>query len=355
MGSFDFLNIFAWHGTIFRSVIPQMLFFLLWSFFICSYQNKHPMGLPDSWKDIYSAIGFFLGFLLSARVGNSLSLNGKALTLIGNIRGACRKMVKASCNYKLNTSDPAKIKEVTRLRLSIRRHCDIMWAFMRQHLRESRDGFHPKSDMANVEFGPDTYMDDPCRPLLCERLTEQEMVYYANMSTGARVTNVARSLSAEIHALAQYFDCVGEYASNSAGFCDLAIAKFSACCKIFDETLPFVYKHALYNLLFLYALITPLVQIQKYDGELSDSQTIMTVCVSTLVAGVYFGVMFACARLCGPFGWDPNDMDLEHIGLQIVAQGNRVTGTAVGGPCKYVPGVDTTNTELQKVAEGSLL
>ena len=140
---------------------------------------------------------------------------------------------------------------------------------------------------------------------------------------------------------------------DPAGFCDLAIAKFSACCKIFDETLPFVYKHALYNLLFLYALITPLVQIQKYDDELSDSQMVMTVCVSTLVAGVYFGVMSACARLCGPFGWDPNDMDLEHIGLQIVAQGNRVTSTALGRPCKYVP--DPVPASVGVVPEGSML
>jgi predicted membrane chloride channel (bestrophin family) len=89
----------------------------------------------------------------------------------------------------------------------------------------------------------------------------------------------------------------------------------------------------------------------------------MVTMISILVAAVYFGVMAACARLSDPFGWDANDMDLEGIGLAIVAQGNRVTETAMGRPCKYIPGTKSnawspptgSSYSVSTARDGSLL
>jgi hypothetical protein len=351
-----------------------MVFFAAWAVFCCYNQQNNPVEVPQSWKDVYSAIGFFLSFLLSIRIGNSNNLNGNALTLIGNIRGACRKMAKASCNYCLKSTDPKTLDEVTNLRVSVRRHCDLLWAFMRQDLRESREGFHPKSDMAKVPFGPQTFMDDPTSPLLVERLTEADIEKYADMTPVERVISTARALSKELHILSKYMVQQNEYASNANTFCDDAVSKWAACKKILDQSIPFVFKHMLYNLLFLFCLVTPFIQFQDTGvaGELGTMQVVMTVTITTLIAGVYFGVMAACARLCDPFGWDPNDMDLEGIGNAIVAQGNRVTGTAMDRPCRYIPNGKsnawvppkssssssagfTTSSTVSKPAEGSLL
>jgi predicted membrane chloride channel (bestrophin family) len=220
------------------------------------------VAVPKSWSNVYSAIGFFLSFLLSIRVSSSNNLNGEALILIGNIRGACRNMAKASCNYALKSNDAKTLDEVTGLRVSIRRHCDLLWAFMRQDLRESREGFHPKSDMAKVAFGPSTYMDDPALPLLIDRLTDKEMEMYATLSTSERVVTTARKLSKELHLMSQFMVCQNEYAANANSFCDGAVQKWSACRKVLDLSIPFVFKHMLYNLLFVFCLVTPFVQFQ---------------------------------------------------------------------------------------------
>lgn len=362
-----FLKIFAWRGTIYPSVIPQCIFFGLWAFACCWNQDGHnPVAVPKSWSNVYSAIGFFLSFLLSIRVSSSNNLNGEALILIGNIRGACRNMAKASCNYALKSNDAKTLDEVTGLRVSIRRHCDLLWAFMRQDLRESREGFHPKSDMAKVAFGPSTYMDDPALPLLIDRLTDKEMEMYATLSTSERVVTTARKLSKELHLMSQFMVCQNEYAANANSFCDGAVQKWSACRKVLDLSIPFVFKHMLYNLLFVFCLVTPFVQFQNdHVGTrgLTNTQFIMVTMISILVAAVYFGVMAACARLSDPFGWDANDMDLEGIGLAIVAQGNRVTETAMGRPCKYIPGTKSnawspptgSSYSVSTARDGSLL
>lgn len=51
----------------------------------------------------------------------------------------------------------------------------------RQSVRESREGFCPNSDMADVAFDPHTFALDPTRPRLCDMITEEEFDKYSKL------------------------------------------------------------------------------------------------------------------------------------------------------------------------------
>lgn len=57
----------------------------------------------------------------------------------------------------------------------IRRLCNVLCAFVRQDVRESRNGFIPGSDLEGMKYDPaNNYFMDPCRPRIWDLLSEDE-------------------------------------------------------------------------------------------------------------------------------------------------------------------------------------
>jgi hypothetical protein len=69
----------------------------------------------------------------------------------------------------------------------IRRLCNLLFAFVRQDVRESKCGFIPGSDLEGMTYDPATnfYMD-PCRPRIWDLLSEEETVRYVGMMCACR-------------------------------------------------------------------------------------------------------------------------------------------------------------------------
>ena len=60
----------------------------------------------------------------------------------------------------------------------IRRRLDILFAFIRQSVREAVLGFDPGSELVNVPFTNTTFYMDPTQPQLLDMLSKEEAQRY---------------------------------------------------------------------------------------------------------------------------------------------------------------------------------
>ncbi|EKU20316.1 membrane protein, partial [Nannochloropsis gaditana CCMP526] len=81
----------------------------------------------------------------------------------------------------------------------LRRRLNILFAFIRQSVRESLSGFSPNSDMGTVSFSNSTFYLDPSLPHLLDLLSKEEAERYAALSPRAR----PGAVSAEINIILQ--------------------------------------------------------------------------------------------------------------------------------------------------------
>jgi hypothetical protein len=249
--------------------------------------------------------------------------NSGSRAQIGSLQGALRKVTKYTCNYlPVQNHD----QDLDAQRKEIKRHVDILFLFMRQSLCEAVFGFHPLSDVAKVPFDetPETWARDPCSPLAAELLSQQEIAFYSQFSTADKINAAASRLSKKCHSVSHNFVEYGDYESGISTAISDATGCHAACDKICNgNPLPFQYVHALNILFSCYMLLTPVYLISQdvspIYGLLCTGLTI--VCMSCLNATARTMVI--------PFGFSPDNWDLETFGLGVFNQGNRVLMTSM--------------------------
>ncbi len=97
-------------------------------------------------------------------------------------------------------NDPKDETAETRERLvelaeDFRRKSNILFAFIRQSARESKEGFCPGSDLADKNFDSETFLLNPTRPRLVDLLTEEEAKKFKRMRVTARPTYVMTEMN----------------------------------------------------------------------------------------------------------------------------------------------------------------
>jgi hypothetical protein len=288
---------------------------------------------------LHGLLSTFLGIVFGMRVSNA---SGAYTDGIKDIDGICGQfgMLMITC-YSWKVLASSDMRKVKALQDEMRFKMNLMWAFMRQRLRESRAGFHPKSDIsrAGVKFDGRTFFNDPSEPLINNFLTEESKVYYGDIPTGERPIAVESEMQQIASRLAPYMECPTEFVGQTHGYIDGAMGKLSACCRVIDAPIPFVYAHMLNVLLFVYIFLVPF----QYVGGHFDSNGFA--CATVLCIGFY-GINEAAVRLVDPYGWDPCDIDLISKGLAIETKGLVVSGEA---------SASASSKPVAKVQEGSLL
>jgi hypothetical protein len=250
-------------------------------------------------------------------MGSNSSSRGQ----LGDLQGSLRKVNKYSCNYLPTDAALADKKTLSAQRADIKRHVDVLYLFIRQALCEVSFGFHPLSAVANVKFDetPETWARDPCTPLATELLSKEEIKFYSQYSAAIRVSAAASRLSKKCHELSAKLVEYGDYESGIDDAIAGATGAYAQCDLICNgNPLPFQYVHSLNILFSCYMLLTPVYLVAQ-----SVSPIYGMICTGLII--VCLSCMNATARnMVIPFGWTPDNWDLETFGIGVSNQGKRV-------------------------------
>ena len=187
----------------------------------------------------------------------------------------------------------------------MRRKCNILFAFIRQHLRESSHGFNPNSKLGNFPFNSTTFVQDPVRPRLWDLLYPDEYSIYSLLDPISRVNMVTE----EIHILAY------RYSLMTTELIILGIRdnlkdirqRFQTLNRIQATPTPYPYVIVLDIIIYFYIVISPFTL--KSDSVIYISPL--------LLCFMFLGVKKVCNLLENPFGWTFFDVPFEKMSLQL--------------------------------------
>jgi predicted membrane chloride channel (bestrophin family) len=312
--------LFYWKGTVIPPVIPQAIFAYA-VFCAVRYLNvEHGLQPTSDFTDLYSTLGFFLAVVFSMRVNHGFSGNDDGLGCLYDCQSAMGDLVMATENFE--TKKGTEVQQ-SKLRVNIRNKVNLLFAFIRQSIRESKCGFHPDSHMKRVKFNDETFFYDPVKPEIRDMasLTDFQTLY-ARFSPGDRVTYVAGELQALTGEFSTHCESSGEYTVATNCAVATMMASHSGAQRIISEPVPFVYAHMLNVLLFLYVFMAPLQLLNS--GGLNNFGLIA---VLILCFGFY-GINEAAIRMANPFGWDPVDLDIGAFAASIASSTKAISAGA---------------------------
>jgi predicted membrane chloride channel (bestrophin family) len=325
-------NLFYWQGTAVPAIIPQLVAIGIFTLTVKLIWYWAELDIPDLSR-LHGLLSTFLGIVFGLRVGNATGANSDGVKNVDGILGQLGMLMITVYSWKLK--DGANQGEVKALQDKMKFKMNLMWAFMRQRLRESRNGFHPKSKMVDTKFSSETYARDPSAPLIGDYLTPESTEYYGAMPVGERPIALECEMQQVASRMAVYYECPTEFVAQTHGYIDGAMGKLSACTRVIDAPIPFVYAHMLNVLLLFYIFLVPF----QYVGGHFDSTGFA--CCIILTIG-YYGINEASVALVDPYGWDPCDVDLIAKGMAVKNKGEVVSGEAAA-------------KAVAPVSEGSLL
>jgi len=301
--------IFYWKGTVIPPVIPQALFALFCYYSVKYLNEEHGLTPTSDFSALYSDLGFFLAVVFAMRVNHGFSGNEDGLGDMYQCECAMGDLVMATENFATKKGSEA---QQGKLRTNIRNKVNLLFAFFRQSVRESKSGFHPDSHMARVKYTDETFFYDPVQPEIREMASLNDFqTLYSKFSPGDRVTYVAGELQALTGEFSTHCVSSGEYAVATNNAVASIMAAHTGCQRIIAEPVPFVYAHMLAVLLFLYVFLSPLQLLNAGGLNEFGLAAVLILCFG------FYGVNEAAIRMADPFGWDGVDLDLGNFGKNI--------------------------------------
>jgi len=213
------------------------------------------------------------------------------------------------------TANPDK-DYVTPLRetcAELRRLTNIMYAFMRQAVREQRHGYPGVPSVMDDELLKGDNMGNPSLAVL---LTEKDVEYYSQIDFNNRPNVVA----AQIQRLVERQRRLGFIYEKSAydifKETELALASLKTCEKIVTTPVPYQYLHMVNFVLFCYVFSAPFV--------FSASFKWITFFPSAVLALGFYGIAEIGRIIADPFNWTEPRHDLTGIGKRIANETLRI-------------------------------
>ena len=171
--------------------------------------------------------------------------------------------------------DEHEAESLHELRERVRRQAIVLFAVLRQDLRERRCGFVPSSTLKHVPFTRHTWILDPSRPRLVDLLTPREIVDFGRVSSGSRVMLACHNLMDALQRLAPRIAQDKPFTDACTRNVQDLIDAAKSCQRIVDTPLPFTYTLILGVLLFIFVYSFPFIYwyetVRKSNSELGLS------------------------------------------------------------------------------------
>lgn len=337
-------NIFKWRGTALGEIWPQVLAIMAMTatasavVYVMSNNKTRVEGslfeLPKDVKQVHSILAATLGFLVVNRSSQAFTNYIDGRKALGGICNNVREVAQLIYTCKLRPGyDNDK---VLRLQILIRRKLNLLYTFIRHHLREASEGFRPGCSIEKEDFATHWHLD-PANPPIGNLISMEEKMHYSSKPTSMRPAVVQAELNMLANELAEYTMYPGFFVQMFMKNTEDVMNLFKTCYRIVETDVPMPYQHMLYTLIFIYSFITPWIYCSEvasnkkpriYDGTNMTAEEIEQKeidyqyhfmwsagwAASLLVCVAYYGIMEIAAKLHNPFGHDLIDHDLEMFG-----------------------------------------
>jgi|UPI0005851B98 ion channel-forming bestrophin family protein len=274
-----FQVIFRLQGSVIKSIIPWLLFFSGYSFFIAllEYHDKHiPLpkissGVPN----VVLSLNLILSLLLIFRTNTAHERFWEGRKLWGSLVNTVRNLARGICVVVEERGMSDRVEKEAALRLAI-----AFAVAMKLHLRHNSVNKELKALMSPSQYLKLKEINHP--PL--------EIALWL----GEYLQSRYRYSLLNVYQLTALQKLVDELVDILGG-----------CERIIKTPMPLLYAIFLKQLLILYCLILPV--------ELVENLHWWTIPVMALMSFTLFGIEELGSELENPFGRDPNDLPLDEI------------------------------------------
>jgi predicted membrane chloride channel (bestrophin family) len=241
--------------------------------------------------------------------------------------------------------DAASIKDD---QLELRRLSNVLFAFIRQALREHRHGYRfdarSRGDEKGVGDGKLGFLrrmfkpgkaatfgggtgpvseaslldQDLCgEPSLTTLLTDEERVRYADVPVGNRFNVCVAEIQRVVARNQREGDLYEKAAYDVYKECDRVLSAFKTCERIVTTPIPYQYVHMVNLVLFFFVFSAPLVFTVTFKR--------LTPLPSGILALGFYGIWEVGRSMMDPFDWIEPCVNLTAIGRRISTEAQRIT------------------------------
>ena len=235
-GDFSFFfNMFHYKETVFDNVWPQMLALLAMTALASTVKYYNPNSfMPDDVRTAPGKITKILSLLLVFRQSEAYTSYRTGKTNMQLIVQGIREVDTELCNVKADSEHNSHLSAadkdtILRLQQRVLRNSNLLFALMRQNLRESRDGFVPGAEREidgltgekeNIkdEFRK-FWVEDPVEPPIAHLLSKDQHTLLDSATfkddPGVRVCHLMTEMANDGYHLSNYIKVRGSYHCKS--------------------------------------------------------------------------------------------------------------------------------------------
>jgi putative membrane protein len=267
--------IFRVHGTVLPRIIGRTLFVAAIGALLAWTRVERGLDLPTG-GTVHAMVGVALGLLLVFRTNASYDRFWEGRKMIGGLVNNCRDLSRQSGAYLAGSSPEVRAR--------VRRQVIALYGTIRHYLRRETD----LADLADV-------LDDAERRALAAHSAPPLLVASWLTETFAAEHRAGRLSPQELQLL-------------DATLGDV-IDLWGGAERILKTPVPFAYAHHIKGFLTLFCITSPLALV--------DAMQWWTPAAAAIVAYGLYGIDEIGVEIEDPFGYDPNDLDLDGAGQTI--------------------------------------
>ena len=257
-------NTFRYTGTVLQSLRGP----LIMTFIMVASANyvriQVPYNVPHDALNFYPLFSKILAFFLAFRLNEAVITFNEGRQNIENTLNALREMVchayccTASGDVQHNIHFEHSRREIVRL-------VNLLFALMRQALRESVEGFSPGSSLEGKTFVDNWHMDT-VEPRITSLMTKEEYSLLKNIPPHTRPTWVQTKIYVLANKLSGYQELPGSFLQNFVKKHMQVMEAFESSMRIMETPLPTPYRHLIGLMSFLFVFLYPWMLASKHDA-----------------------------------------------------------------------------------------
>lgn len=337
-----FTNMFRWHGTALKEIVPQ----IIWVLFVVSvnttliarnvYYFKMDNADDSRTNQMFTLTGSVVGILLVFRSGQAYTNYREGRLILGNIANCMRQITQLAYTYP--PAIGADQQRMTQLRVVLRRKLLLLHALCRQEIREFKHGFVPGCSIEGLPF-EENWHRDPCCPPIGRLISEQEKCILDKIAC----VNRPAFVQAELNQLGGELSML--YANGGHVFVhkfyretSLMMDHYQDALRITNTKVPLPYLHLLYLACFLMTTVYALLSSTSIGSSEDDTWTHKFESMSGWVGSCLltlssYGILEIAAKLQDPFGHDEIDHDMEEFSVRANNECQQVAFYSGAGDC----------------------
>jgi len=326
-----FSEMLRFRSTILRKVVPQLVLAALIGV-LCNFMKVSWCG-EDVMTDAdcplcfdpaaHSVVGVMFGVLLVFRTNLAYDRYDEAKTALGEIYCGIRNLnVSFVAFLRVSNEDEENYRadsdmlaaKLSRDRVELLRLTNLLYAMIRQAIREQRHGYSDTGPVSDQEL---ITKDRAGKPRIPDLVKDQSEIAELEKVDPFNRANI---LMARIVAIIEHHRRLGHLSERASldvfHDAELVMAAFKVCERIVTTPIPYSYQHMINFLLFFFVYSVPFVFTAYFDYTTSFP--------SVVVALTYYGVSEISRCMEDPFTWEEPCHDLTGEGWRIYRENTQL-------------------------------